>query len=77
MSLAVSCSRKAGSNRTSKHQYIMVFHESALGLPKRVELASESPKPAIELARSDAAKRRVDIWEDGEFLCRVSGTDNC
>lgn len=56
----------------STRQYVLRFHSNSLGVSKRVELASETAKAALELAISDVAKRTVDVWQDGEFLCRVS-----
>jgi hypothetical protein len=60
------------SHRPPKHQYQLLFYASESGLAKRVEISAQHVNSAIEFAISDRSQRTVDIWEDGDFLCRVS-----
>lgn len=61
-----------GPRRRSKHEYTLLFRASGQGVAKRVELEAGSADSAVDLALADRARRTVDIWQDGEFLCRVS-----
>ena len=56
----------------SRHRYVMLFRGSRRGLAKRVELWSVGANDALELALADQAQRTVEVWEDGDFLCRIS-----
>lgn len=56
----------------SRRQYVMIFHANSSGLAKRIELWANSSSEALELALADECQRTVDVWEGGDFLCRVS-----
>ena len=60
----------------SKHRYVMMFRANRMGLAKRVELWANDPNEALELALADQSQRTVDVWEDGDFICRLSRTKN-
>lgn len=72
MSATKGVTANAPLRRSSKHQYRLMFCASDAGLAKRVELLAQDASIAIDLALADAAERTVDIWEDGDFLCRIS-----
>ena len=55
-----------------KRHYLMIFRANSAGLAKRVELWASSSNEVLELALADECQRTVDVWEDGDFLCRVS-----
>lgn len=55
-----------------KRRYLMIFRANSAGLAKRVELWASSSTEALELALADECQRTVDVWEDGDFLYRVS-----
>ena len=57
---------------TKKRQYRLLYYANELGEAKRTEFAAPSLVVALELAVSDPFGRTVDIWEDGQFTCRLS-----
>ena len=42
------------------------------GVAKRSEFCAASLSQAIEIGLADPFARTIDIWEDGEFSCRLS-----
>jgi hypothetical protein len=42
------------------------------GMAKRTEFAAPSLPQAIAIGLSDPCARTIDIWKDGEFVCRLS-----
>lgn len=54
------------------HQYRLIYYANEHGLAKRTEFAAASLSRAIEIGLSDPFIRPIDIWEDGEFACRLS-----
>src|SRR5688572_20674992 len=57
---------------TKKRQYRLLYYANELGEAKRTEFAAPSLVVALELAASDPFSRTVDIWEDGQFNCRLT-----
>ena len=57
--------------RSAKHQYRLMYYANTCGVEKRAELSAECISAALEFAMSDQSRRTVDIWEDGEFACRL------
>ena len=57
--------------RRRKHEYRLMYYANKRGVGKRAELSAECITAAIEFALSDRSRRSVDIWEDGEFACRL------
>jgi len=53
------------------HTYVLFFGANKLGVAKRVEVTADTSSVALDLAISDIACRAVEVWEDGQFLCRV------
>jgi hypothetical protein len=64
------CPSSAG--RPATHQYRLMYHANEHGVAKRTEFAAASLPQAIEFGLSDPSVRVIDIWEDGEFACRLS-----
>jgi hypothetical protein len=62
--------RTAG--RKAAHQYRLMYYANEQGEAKRTEFAAPSLDRAIEIGLSDHSSRTIDIWEDGEFACRLS-----
>ena len=58
-------------NRQLKHQYVVMFFANHSGEAKRLEFYSPDAVQALQYAILDLAKRSVEVWEDGEFVCRV------
>jgi hypothetical protein len=54
------------------HQYRLMYGANEFGMAKRTEFAAPWLSQAIEIALSDPCARTVDIWENGEFMCRLS-----
>ena len=69
-------STSASSHIGSKRRYVMMFRANRLGLAKRVELWANDPNEALRFALADQSRRTVDVWQDGDFICRVSRTGN-
>ena len=60
------------ARRPANHQYRLMYYANEHGLAKRTEFAAPSLTQAIEIGLSDTSARTIDIWEDGEFACRLS-----
>jgi hypothetical protein len=48
-----------------------MYYANGRGVGKRAEFSAACISAALEFALSDASRRTVDIWEDGEFACRL------
>ena len=57
--------------RQAKHQFRLLYYANKRGVGKRTEFSADSVTAALEFALSDPSRRSVDIWEDGEFACRL------
>jgi len=68
----------AGTHRASssatprKHRYRLHYQANAHGIAKQIEMNASQITEAIEFALSDPLARAIDVWEDGEFACRIS-----
>jgi hypothetical protein len=60
------------ARRRTAHQYRLMYYANEHGVAKRTEFAALSLDRAIEIGLSDHSSRTIDIWEDGEFACRLS-----
>ena len=58
-------------SRRLKHQYVVMFFANQCGEAKRLEFYSPDAVQALQYAILDLAKRSVEVWEDGEFVCRI------
>ena len=59
------------SRRRLRHHYVVMFSASDSGEAKRLEFYSPDAVQALQYALLDRARRSADVWEDGEFVCRV------
>jgi hypothetical protein len=68
--------RPSAARRPTTHQYRLMYYANEHGVAKRTEFAAASLPQAIEIRLSDSFAREIDIWEDGEFACRLCRVRN-
>lgn len=64
--------RARSARRPVTHQYRLMYYANEHGVAKRTEFAAASLPQAIEIGLSYPFVRVIDIWEDGDFACRLS-----
>ena len=62
----------SSTRRPARHHYQLMYYANEQGVAKRTEFAAASLPQAIDIGLSDSSARTIDIWEDGEFVCRLS-----
>ena len=66
--------RSSGSNPAlhQTNEYRLQFRGNARGVEKAMEFSAPNIVQAMQYVIGDPARRSVEIWENGEFICTVS-----
>jgi|GEM_PF-1526300 len=61
-----------GPSSDQANEYRLQFRGNASGVEKAMEFSAPNIVRAMQYVIGDPARRSVEIWENGDFICTVS-----